>query len=136
MKKGSPTRFFSVAVERLARSRLFRSLFRSLNRPRAHLRRWPLRVQGHPMSGHTLDRMAALILWKFGAIERPEIRFVMHVLRPGQTFVDVGANVGYYALLAARRVGEDGRVYAFEPDRENFESLVDNVRRNHLATVV
>ena len=53
-------------------------------------------------------------------------RAVRSRLRPGDTFVDVGANVGYFSLLAATLVGEHGRVIAFEPRADN----VDLMRRS------
>src|SRR5262249_6754035 len=40
-------------------------------------------------------------------------------LRPGDTFLDLGANMGYYTMLAASRVGPGGRVIAFEPRHDN-----------------
>ncbi len=65
-----------------------------------------------------------------------ETRWILDRLRPGDTFVDVGANVGYFTLLAARAVGEEGRVFAFEPDPDNFELLARNIELNHLTNVV
>jgi FkbM family methyltransferase len=47
-------------------------------------------------------------------------------LVPGGVFVDIGANVGYYTLLAARRVGRDGRVIAFEPNPVSLKVLLLN----------
>jgi FkbM family methyltransferase len=47
-------------------------------------------------------------------------------LQPGMTFVDVGANVGFYSILAARRVGAAGRVVAFEPNADNLKPLLLN----------
>jgi FkbM family methyltransferase len=47
-------------------------------------------------------------------------------LPPGGVFVDIGANMGYYALLAARRVGAGGRVIAFEPNPESLKVLLLN----------
>jgi hypothetical protein len=44
-------------------------------------------------------------------------------LKPGMTVIDVGANIGYYTLLAAAGVGTRGRVHAFEPDVQSFEVL-------------
>jgi FkbM family methyltransferase len=44
----------------------------------------------------------------------------------GGVFVDVGANIGYYVLLAARRVGREGRVIAFEPNPESLKVLLLN----------
>lgn len=47
-------------------------------------------------------------------------------LHPGMTFVDVGANVGFYSVMAARRVGPSGRVIAFEPNPDNLKPLLLN----------
>jgi len=59
-------------------------------------------------------------------------------LRPGMTFFDVGANIGFFSLLAARIVGPFGRVVSFEADPEIAERLAKNLARNdfHHATVV
>lgn len=70
--------------------------------------------------------------------ERYESRFTRYfisLLRPGAVFVDIGANVGYYSLVAAPRVGPDGRIFAFEPMSEPFARLADNIRRNRLTQV-
>ncbi|MDE2292106.1 MAG: FkbM family methyltransferase, partial [Elusimicrobia bacterium] len=55
--------------------------------------------------------------------------------RPGMTFVDLGANIGYYSVLASRLVGPEGRVFAFEPDTANLELLLRNVRENGCRNV-
>ena len=55
--------------------------------------------------------------------------------RPGMTVVDVGANLGYYSLLAARLVGSSGRVVAFEPNSENCRLLLSSVRLGEVANV-
>jgi FkbM family methyltransferase len=49
-------------------------------------------------------------------------------LAPGGVFVDIGANVGYYTLLAAHRVGSAGRVIAFEPNPTSLKVLLLNTR--------
>jgi FkbM family methyltransferase len=54
---------------------------------------------------------------------------------PGETVVDVGANIGTFALLASRAVGVKGKVVAFEPDSENYALLRDNVARNGCLNV-
>jgi FkbM family methyltransferase len=59
----------------------------------------------------------------------PEYQFWKRVLRPGDVFVDVGANIGVYSILA----GERGcQVFAFEPDDSNFLELQHNVGINHM----
>ncbi|SVC76482.1 uncharacterized protein METZ01_LOCUS329336, partial [marine metagenome] len=44
----------------------------------------------------------------FGVYEKSETNFIQHTLKPGMTVLDVGANIGYYTALAARRVGPNG----------------------------
>lgn len=56
-------------------------------------------------------------------------------LTPGFTFIDVGANVGAYALFVASRIGSSGRVLAIEPQPVIFDRLVYNIRLNTPATV-
>lgn len=61
---------------------------------------------------------------------------IRKILRPGDVFVDVGANIGYYSLLASHRVGNGGAVLAFEPLPDNVEQLVRNVRTNAAENIV
>ena len=57
------------------------------------------------------------------------------LLAAGDSFVDVGANVGMFTLMAARRVGTDGRVEAFEPNPQAFDRLREAVQLNRLDHV-
>lgn len=57
------------------------------------------------------------------------------VLRPGDTMVDVGANLGLMTIHAATRVGPDGRVIAIEPHPVYHRRLLDNLALNALANV-
>lgn len=50
-------------------------------------------------------------------------QFMARTLKEGQVFLDIGANIGFYSLFAAKRVGKSGRVVSFEPDPMTFESL-------------
>jgi FkbM family methyltransferase len=52
-----------------------------------------------------------------------ESALIRHLLAPGQTFVDVGANIGYFSLLGAEQVGPSGRVVAVEADPRIFATL-------------
>jgi FkbM family methyltransferase len=54
------------------------------------------------------------------------------VLKPGDTFVDVGANIGLFTMLASRWVGPSGRVLAMEPSRRELARLQDHIDRNGL----
>lgn len=63
----------------------------------------------------------------------PDVRtFIESYLRPGQTFIDCGANVGYFSVLAGRLVGQAGRVLAVEANPTTFRLLSDNLRLNSL----
>ena len=53
-------------------------------------------------------------------------------LKPGMTFIDLGAHVGYFTLQGAFLVGLTGFVYAAEPDPSNFSLLQDNIELNKL----
>ena len=61
---------------------------------------------------------------------------ITRLLRPGDVFVDIGANIGYYSLLAARCVGPEGRVLAFEPLPDNVEQLVHNMLDNDVRNLL
>ncbi len=56
-------------------------------------------------------------------------------LRPGDVCLDVGAHAGYYTLLAAKRVGPAGHVYAFEPSPSSYQRLLQNVQLNGFGNV-
>lgn len=68
-----------------------------------------------------------------GSFERKETRIVRKLLGPGMTFVDVGANVGYYTALAAQLVGPTGSVFAFEPSVYAFPRLSKMIETNRLT---
>jgi FkbM family methyltransferase len=63
-------------------------------------------------------------------------RLLLETLKPGMNVVDIGSNIGYYALLEARLVGPCGRVVAIEPMRENARQLGRNIRANGYTNIV
>jgi FkbM family methyltransferase len=56
-------------------------------------------------------------------------------LRPGMVFYDIGANIGFFSLLAARLVGPQGRVVAFEADPEVAARLREHISRNNFSRI-
>ena len=71
-----------------------------------------------------------------GAFEPKTLQLVQNLLRPGDCFVDVGANVGQYSLAAARRVGELGQVVAIEPNPEICTDLFYNRKLNQYEKII
>ena len=73
----------------------------------------------------------------FNGDVEPEVQEVLQkYLRPGMIFYDVGANIGFFSLLAARLVGEQGSVVAFEADPEIAARLRENVNRNEKPAAI
>lgn len=66
--------------------------------------------------------------------EKTEIALMKKIVNPGNVVVDVGANIGFYTQLFSELTGKNGKVFAFEPDRSNFEKLKENTK--HLSNVV
>jgi FkbM family methyltransferase len=64
-----------------------------------------------------------------------ETAMVRKHLQPGSVFVDAGACLGYYSLLAASRVGPSGRVIAYEPSPSVYQRLVQILNANHLENI-
>lgn len=69
--------------------------------------------------------------WEPHVIER-----IVGTLKPGDTYVDVGGNVGVMALRAARAVGQTGQVIAFEPNPDNAARFIEGVAANGFENVV
>lgn len=65
--------------------------------------------------------------------EAGTVAWIDTFVKPGEVFYDIGANIGLYTLLAGKRVGAQGMVYAFEPHVANVNSLLHNVSRNDVA---
>jgi FkbM family methyltransferase len=67
----------------------------------------------------------------------PEIaNFINYYLKPGMCFVDIGAHLGEYCLLASSVVNNKGKVYAFEPNPDIIPFLFNNIKHNSLENVV
>jgi FkbM family methyltransferase len=71
----------------------------------------------------------------YGGFERAELRFVQRFLREGERVIDAGANVGYFTVPIALKVGSRGSVIACEPEPANLDRLHTNVSRNRLTNV-
>lgn len=64
------------------------------------------------------------------AFERSEVELIAAALKSGDIFVDVGANIGFYSLIASHFVGQSGHVISFEPSKITFSNLNKNIKLN------
>jgi FkbM family methyltransferase len=71
----------------------------------------------------------------FGLFEPNLTYFISSVLKPGDVFIDVGANIGYFTMLAAKCVGASGKVYAIEASPSTYDLLIANLRLNGVKNV-
>lgn len=69
------------------------------------------------------------------SVERETEDMFIECLRPGDVVYDLGANIGWYSLLAARHVGPEGKVVAFEPSVTNAAYIAWNALRNRFTNV-
>lgn len=130
----------------------------ALERTRAFSNRWLTRrlafmlrrvavqsLRGQPLDVESLGARMRLypynnvcekrILFTPQFFDPEELAFLESRITPGFTFVDVGANVGGYALFVAIRAGSSARILALEPQPEIFERLAFNIRQNPSGTV-
>lgn len=74
-------------------------------------------------------------IYLFGIWEPHISAWISSRLKPGDVFIDVGANVGYYSLLASRIVGETGKVVAVEASPSIYEMLRENIALNAATNI-
>jgi FkbM family methyltransferase len=79
-----------------------------------------------------LDLQSEKDYW-LGTYEPELQRAIADLVEPGMVAYDVGANIGYISLILARRVGPEGRVFAFEALPRNLSRLLDNLTTSSLA---
>ncbi|MDR7130458.1 FkbM family methyltransferase [Algoriphagus sp. 4150] len=107
-------------------TKLFRKFFTSPSKGE----NWRnFKFRGVAMKVDIAKQMGNAIYWR-GAHDWAPIFVLEKFLKKGDTFIDVGANQGEYSLWAARKVGIDGRVVAFEPMQQLFDQLTENIRLN------
>ena len=83
-----------------------------------------------------LDSQDSLRLSINGIYEEMETNLVKKIVKNGDIVIDVGANIGYYTLILAKLVGDGGKVFAFEPEQDNFRLLNKNIEINSYKNVV
>jgi FkbM family methyltransferase len=95
-----------------------------------------LNIQGSKMYVDCNATALGLRLWMNGTHEKLETELFEKMAQDSMVVVDIGANIGYYTLIAARLVGKKGTVYAFEPEPSNYKLLCENIAINGYANIV
>jgi FkbM family methyltransferase len=122
------------------------SIFQKVTRAAARfifgklLPRWPYPVVRGPLRGNRFILGATAgeaggVSVHLGIQEVEQTQRLTELLRPGQTFFDVGANVGFYSLLGSRLVRPNGSVMAFEPSPRNIAFLHRHIALNHADNI-
>jgi FkbM family methyltransferase len=93
-------------------------------------------VMGHQITILPMDTGVSREIAVHRVHEPLVTRLLPETLKPGMNVVDIGSNIGYYALLEARLVGPSGKVVAIEPMRENARQLIQNVEANGYKNIV
>jgi FkbM family methyltransferase len=73
-------------------------------------------------------------LFWYGYYEKPLALLLERILKPDSVFFDIGANIGYFSLIAAKK-SKEGMIYSFEPVKELFHKLKLNLEENEVQNV-
>ena len=90
----------------------------------------------HPLPGIKVSVRASQRIerWMWAGAYEPElVSLLKKTLKPGMSVLDLGANIGYFSVIAAALVGENGQIHAFEPMPQNLDRLRKNLKPFHWA---
>ncbi len=134
-KKKSFIPFYKNLVERLSGHGLKKySLIHKIdNYTKSKLKTDYSIVQGHKMYLDSNDHLSLSI---FGVYEPLETNLVKKEIHEGNSVIDIGADIGYYTLIFAKLVGENGKVFAFEPQDIPFSLAQKNLEINGFKNYV
>jgi FkbM family methyltransferase len=110
---------------------LRRLVMRSLNGLPLDLETFDIRMRLYPYKNVCEKR----ILFTPQYFDALELKILTERIKEGGIFIDVGANVGWYALSVAQKAGASARILAVEPQPEIFDRLIYNIRQNPFGTI-
>ena len=118
---------FSVMGKYIVR-RLLYSYQKGVMRQRHVIRK----VHNYEMVLDLYDQGLSRVLIFFGTRELDHKLILERELKEGMTMLDLGANIGYYALMESKLIGESGFIYALEPHPTNVDLLKTNIQLNKI----
>ncbi len=106
-------------------------------------REWNNLFAQEPSFVHSVENGVKMKLYRdsvlsrliYDGFEEEETLFLGRFLRKGDTFVDIGCNVGFFTLQASGKVGDEGKVICFEPSPVTFKRLTDNIGINGFKNI-
>jgi FkbM family methyltransferase len=90
---------------------------------------------GLPLIGFADDLQITPSILMQRTWDAPTTRLIEQIVKPGDRFLDIGANIGYFTVFAAALAGGTGHVHAFEPNPRTHDVLARNVRINRFSHV-
>lgn len=90
---------------------------------------------GQKMLVYSQDVCSGISLILTGKYEQTTTNLFLENVKTGNIVLDIGANNGYYSLLASKKIGKQGQVYAFEPDKNNLVLLRKNILLNKISNI-
>ena len=92
-------------------------------------------IQGSKMILDLNDQGISRELALYGYHEKNSTQQTKKIITSGMNILEVGGNIGYYLLIAAKQIGLEGRIYAYEPSPHNIEALKENIKLNGYSNV-
>ena len=93
------------------------------------------RVFDYSLYLDTSDKGLSRTLFLFGRREIDHYKMLQEILKPGMQILDIGANIGYYAVMESLVVGSEGKITAIEPMLPNIKMLRRNVALNNATNI-
>jgi FkbM family methyltransferase len=93
------------------------------------------RVFNYSLYLDTSDKGLSRTLFLFGRREIDHYKMLQEILEPGMQILDIGANIGYYAVMESLAIGPNGKITAIEPMPPNIEMLKRNVALNSASNI-
>jgi FkbM family methyltransferase len=113
-------RFFGPFVLNNSAEQIYLTVYLSSSMDTSYFRN-PTSTSLEELSGKSIDEVAPLMV---------------KALRPGDVFVDIGANIGFLSIMASKRVGASGLVVAIEPSSREYGRLLANLTRNKVGNII
>jgi len=137
MKEGDPIALFCAVARGVIMKCIGFKRFPRLQvlRARSKTRYVEREILGNKMYLDLKDPGISSDLLRDGIREPFLTESIQKEIKDGDVIVDIGANIGYYALQEARLVGDNGKVYAIEPVPENVELLKKNIELNNYSNI-